>query len=260
MSTLDERYQKGTETRTRFGGGTIRDGSVPGAWQLAPDLQRIAGEALFGSIWHRPALTLEQREMSTLSVLACLQRENQLRRHTGNALNVGVTPDQIVEVFIHATFYAGFPAGLTALGIASDVFQERGISFTPQHLHNPSDSPDDLFNRGEERRREYMGDQPPRPAPVTQAEREFSRLTGEYYWGSLWTRPGLDLPTRSLCTLSALAALGREGPLRSHVRAALHVGLIQEEIVEIFIHVTFYAGLPFTRGAIDIANEVFRSG
>ena len=49
---LDRRH-----TRRMFGGGTITSaGSVPGAWDVAPDLECILGEALFGTIWHRDAL------------------------------------------------------------------------------------------------------------------------------------------------------------------------------------------------------------
>ena len=44
MTTLDERWQKGIETRTKFGGGTLTGGSTPSAWDMAPDLERIAGE------------------------------------------------------------------------------------------------------------------------------------------------------------------------------------------------------------------------
>ena len=45
--------------------------------------------------------------------------------------------------------------------------------------------------------------------------------------------------------------------MRSHIKGALNIGLDQEEIVEVFIQTTFYGGLPFTRAAIDIANEIF---
>ena len=53
--------------------------------------------------------------------------------------------------------------------------------------------------------------------------------------------------------------LGREGPLRSHINGAPNIGLTQEEIIEVFIQTTFYGGLPFTRAAIDIGNEIFRA-
>ena len=147
MTTLDERFQKGIETRTKFGGGTLTVGSTPMAWDVAPDLERIAGEFLFGSIWHRPALKTEQREMVTLSILMVLKRDNQTRRHLGNALNLGLTPVQIVEVLIHSSFYSGVPATLDALALAKEVFNERGVDYTPQKVFDASETPDDLYNR-----------------------------------------------------------------------------------------------------------------
>ncbi|MDA1128070.1 MAG: carboxymuconolactone decarboxylase family protein [Chloroflexi bacterium] len=260
MTTLDERLQKGIETRTKFGGGTLTGGSTPMAWDVAPDLERIAGEFLFGSIWHRPALNDHQREMITLTCLTVLKRDNQVRRHLGNALNLGLTPIQIVEVLMHSSYYSGVPATLDALAIAKQVFAEKGVDYTPQKVFDSSETPDDLYNRGVARRVEYMG--PPASGgagPVTQAEREFNRLTTEYYWGSVWNRPGLELSERSICTMAALTALGREAQLASHIKGALNVGLSQEEIVEVFIHATFYCGLPATRSAIDLANEIFRA-
>ena len=261
MTTLEERYQKGLDIRAKFGGGVPGPGSVPGSQEMAPDLHRIADEALFGSIWQRPGLKIEHREMSTISVLTVLQRENQLTRHLGNALNLGLTPVQVIEVLIHAAFYGGVPTAFTAMGIAKKVFDERGVNFSPQRVFDSSESPDNLYRRGIERRQEYMGTTAGASAqePVTQAEREFNRLTTEYYWGGIWTRPGLDLESRAVCTLSVLCVLGREGPLRSHIQGALNIGMSQEQIVEVFIHTTFYGGLPFTRAAIDLANEIFRA-
>ncbi len=260
MTTLDERARRGGEIRARFGGGTASGGSVPGSREMAPDLHRIADEALFGTIWQRPGLKIEHREMIVLSVLTVLQRENQLRRHVANAVNLGLTPQQVIEVMIHASFYGGVPAAFTSMGVAQEVFESNGIPFTPQLVFDPKETPDDLFQRGVKRREELMGPSTgnPGPGPVTQAEREFARLTTEYYWGSVWTRPGLDLQSRSICTLAALTVLGRGGPLRSHVNGALNIGLTQEEIIEVFIQTTFYGGLPFTRAAMDIANEIFR--
>ena len=259
MTTLDERARKGAEIRARFGGGTPSSGSVPGSREMAPDLHRIADEALFGSIWQRPGLKIEHREMIVLSVLAVLQKENQLRQHVASAVNLGLSAQQVIEVMIHAAFYGGVPAAFNSMGVAQEVFEANGIPFTPQLVFDPSETPDDLYRRGVKRREELMGASTGTSGsePVTQAEREFNRLTTEYYWGSVWNRPGLDLQSRSICTLAALTVLGREGPLRSHINGALNIGLGQEEIIEVFIQTTFYGGLPFTRAAMDIANEIF---
>ena len=108
---------------------------------------------------------------------------------------------------------------------------------------------------------QYMGTQSAaRPAPPTEAERAFHRIVDEYYWGATWTSPGLDLPSRCLCTMTCLAALGREGPLRSHIRGALHIGFTQDQVIEVSMHMMLYGGIPFARGAMDIANDVFIHG
>ena len=261
MATLEERFQQGMGIRAKFGGGTPVESTVPDSRDLAPDLHRIAGEALFGSVWTRAGLTLEQREMITLSVLTVLERDIQLKRHVSNALNLGLSPNQIVELLIHMAFYRGVPATYNALAIVNDVFNHRGINFTPATIYDPTQDPEHLCQNGLARRNEYMGEdtQGARSQSVTNAEREFSQLTNEYYWGSVWTRPGLDLASRSICTLSALTALGQSGPLRSHIKGARHIGFSQEEVVEVIVHTAFYVGLPFVRAAMDVANEVFRT-
>src|SRR5256886_6047334 len=131
-----------------FGGGTITSaGSVPDAWEVAPDLERILGEALFGTIWRRDALSPVQREMITLSTLLVLAREPQLRRHLGNALHIGLTPEQIVELIIHDTWYGGAPAGLNALALCKAVFEERRIAFPPPPGPPPKEAPDRPLHR-----------------------------------------------------------------------------------------------------------------
>lgn len=182
-------------------------------------------------------------------------------RRLGNALHVGLTPEQLVELIIHATWYGGAPAGLNALALCQAVFAERGIAFTPPRVHDTTEDPDRLFERGNQLRMQYLGTpSAARPAPPTAAERACNRLTGEYYWGATWTRPGLDLPSRCLCTMTCLAALGREGPLRSHIHGALHIGFTQDQVIKVFLHMTLYGGIPFARGAMDIANDVFVHG
>ena len=113
-----------------------------------------------------------------------------------------------------------------------DVFTANDIPFTPQLVFDPNETPDDPCQRGVERREELMGAPTASqgPGPVTQSEREFNRLTTEYYRESVWVRPGLGLQSRSICTLSSLTVLGRERPLRSHNNGALNFGLTQEEV------------------------------
>src|SRR5262245_634169 len=56
------------------------------------------------------------------------------------------------------------------------------------------------------------------------------------------------------------AALGRHSPLRTHIRAALHIGFTQDQVIEVFMHMMLYGGIPFAREAMDVANDVFAHG
>lgn len=53
--------------------------------------------------------------------------ERQLAVHLRGALNVGVTPREIVETIFHVALYAGHPRSVNGLRIAGEVFAERGI-------------------------------------------------------------------------------------------------------------------------------------
>ncbi len=74
--------------------------------------------------------------------------------------------------------------------------------------------------------------------------------------GSVWSREGLDRRTKSAVTIALLTALGREEELGVHVRVARRNGLSPEEISEVFIHTSLYAGVPFVRAAFAVAGPV----
>ena len=93
---------------------------------------------------------------------------------------------------------------------------------------------DEAHARGMEVRRQVLGDAHvdraiERTTPFTE---DFQDLITRYAWGEIWSRPGLDLRTRSCITLTALVALGREHELEMHVRAALRNGLTPDEIAD----------------------------
>ena len=120
---------------------------------------------------------------------------------------------------------------------------------------------DDPYEAGMEVRREVLGDAhvDRAVARTTDFTRDFQEYITRVAWGSVWTRPGLDRRTRSAITLTALTALGREGELEIHVRGALRNGLTPDEISEILIHTSVYAGVPAANAAFAIAQRVIAS-
>src|SRR5712691_4856971 len=150
MATLEERFQKGLEMRRRLAGGEgkLFRGSVPAAYQLAPDMYRITTESLYGSIWNRPGLELKYRVMATLTVTAIQLTAAQVRAQVRNALNVGITPEEVIEICMMVAFYGGIPAAYNALAVTREVFEELGMQVTLPETFDPTVAPDALYERG----------------------------------------------------------------------------------------------------------------
>ena len=90
---------------------------------IAPDFATYLLEFPFGDIYSRPGLSLREREIATIAALAALgHAAAQLKVHVAAGLNVGLTRDEIVEILMQMSVYAGFPAALNGLFAAKDVF------------------------------------------------------------------------------------------------------------------------------------------
>ena len=74
--------------------------------------------------------------------------------------------------------------------------------------------------------------------------------------GRIWTRGGIDLKTRSLCSISILAAMGRNNALKLNLQMALRNGASVEEICEAIFQVAAYAGFPAAWDALEKLQEV----
>jgi 4-carboxymuconolactone decarboxylase len=99
-----------------------------------------------------------------------------------------------------------------------------------------------------------------RLAQATDFTRPFEEIVTEYCFGQTWTRPGLDLKTRSLLTIAALTALSKPNQLKVHVAGALANGATPEEIREVILHTVAYAGIPAGVEAFTAAAEVLARG
>ena len=117
---------------------------------------------------------------------------------------------------------------------------------------------DDTYDAGMKARREVLGDEHVDRAieSTTDFTAAFQDFITRYAWGSVWTRDGLDRRTRSCITLAVLTALGRDGEIAMHVRAARTNGLTHEEISEVLLHTAVYAGVPAANVAYAIAQRV----
>ncbi|MDE5778667.1 MAG: carboxymuconolactone decarboxylase family protein [Lachnospiraceae bacterium] len=95
---------------------------------IAPDLGKFIVEFAFGDIYTREGLTTKEREMITLSsLLTAGGCEPQLEVHINGALNVGISPEKVIEIFLQCIPYTGFPKVLNAVFAVKKVFADRGL-------------------------------------------------------------------------------------------------------------------------------------
>lgn len=124
MQPEETRYDRGLATmRKMFGPGI--DSALKNLEAASPDLARCLVEFPFADVYTRPGLDLKTREMLTVAALTVLgYPQAELKDHIRGALNVGCTPDQILEIILQMAVYGGFPAALEAIRTAASVFGE----------------------------------------------------------------------------------------------------------------------------------------
>lgn len=117
------------------------------------------------------------------------------------------------------------------------------------------------LTKGREMRRTLLGDAYiDKVAATTYKDplmQKFIDLVGETVFGTLWTRPGLDLKTRTLITVISDASTGREPELAIHLRMARRQGWSEDELAEALLHLLGYVGAPLVRDALLVATKVF---
>ncbi len=117
------------------------------------------------------------------------------------------------------------------------------------------------LNVGRQLRRKLLGDAyVDRIAATTYKDpqmQKFIDLASETVFGTLWTRVGVDLKTRTLVTVVADASTGREPELAIHLRMARRQGWSEDELIEVLLHLMGYVGAPLVRDAMLVATKVF---
>jgi 4-carboxymuconolactone decarboxylase len=115
--------------------------------------------------------------------------------------------------------------------------------------------------KGRAMRRKLMGDAYVEKIAATTYKdplmQKFIDLASETVFGTLWTRPGLDLKTRTLITVISDASTGREPELAIHLRMARRQGWTEKELSEALLHLLGYVGAPLVRDAMLVATKVF---
>lgn len=117
----------------------------------------------------------------------------------------------------------------------------------------------DRFANGMATRRAVLGD-----AHVDRAEAAktgfdapFQTLITEGAWGTVWADDTITKRERSMLTLALLAATGNFDEIPMHIRATANTGASPADVIQAFLHVAVYAGVPKANHAIKLAKQTY---
>jgi 4-carboxymuconolactone decarboxylase len=250
----DELRRRGDDVLGQLGHGTNPPRARPLYLASIAGMEHYTSEALWGSVWSRPGLTLRLRILLTVSILAALQRLPQLRTYLNSALNAGLDVGELREVLIQCSAFGGFPATVNALELFRDVMEARGVSVAGGEA-NEVDL-DQLAARGAGLQQRWFGEVPvAMSSERLEVAEVLAGLERSFVFGELFYRPGLDLPARAVCALAAVVALRMPADQRAWVAGCLRAGLGAEEIGEVVLQSAYYAGFPAANEAMRILHE-----
>jgi 4-carboxymuconolactone decarboxylase len=225
---------------------------------IAPEMTRFIIEFAYGDIYSRPGLAPRWRQIATIAALTAMgNAKPQLEFHVAAALNVGMTPREIIEVMYVTTVFAGFPSGLNGISAAKEVFRAKGVSVV---LDEPMDTPDanrrklglatldDTSKGAAEKVLKSLADIAP----------DMGEFIVDFAYGDVFSRKVLSPKEKEIAMIAVCVAAGTMQPqMKVHLHAALNVGCTKEQIVELMYHMVGYAGFPAALNGLSAAREVF---
>lgn len=118
-------YARGKDIREHVLGAEFVNRSVADPDAFGASFQELTTAVAWGGVWKREGLSLRDRSLITVVVLAAMGRENELIMHLPGALRNGVERKELEEALIHLGLYAGFPATVSAIKTARTVLDKK---------------------------------------------------------------------------------------------------------------------------------------
>lgn len=260
---IPEKYIKGWNKLKEID-GEAGEQVVESLKNISPELSRFIIEYSFGEVYSLNALENKAKEIVAISSLIAQGALPQLKVHLQGALNTGNTINEVKEIILQMSVYCGFPKCINAMNALKEVLKERETKgIIDKEGKTSSDNTGiDKYALGSECLAILKADQEQILKENYQGlSPELVKFTIEYGYGDIYSRDNLSKKSRQLATISALATLGNvPAQLKFHIDAGLHIGLTIDEIKEIMLLMTVYAGFPSAINGTAILKEVIKEG
>lgn len=262
-----ERYERGWNKLKEID-GEAGEQVINSLEDIAPDLGRFIIEYSFGDVYNLTAQDNKSKEVAAVASLITQGLIPQLKVHLNGALNTGCTIAEVKELILHSSVYAGFPKAINAMNALKEVITERkekglvdeeGATIEKNTTHNRYDTGAKYLSILDKNQEQVIKDLYDEFSPA------LTQFIIAYGYGDIYSRESLDKRYRQIASIAILTTLGNaHSQLKFHIHAGLNIGLTNDEIKEIMLLMTVYAGFPAaingTNVLRDVLNERKQSG
>lgn len=121
---MTDRHEKGMAVRRVVLGEAHVDRAEAAKTSFDAAFQDLITQSAWGTVWASEAITLRERSMITLALLAATKNFDEIPMHIRATANTGATQRDVIEVFQHVAIYAGVPAANHAIELAKQTYAE----------------------------------------------------------------------------------------------------------------------------------------
>jgi 4-carboxymuconolactone decarboxylase len=124
MSGMSERFDKGMQVRRKVLGDAHVDRAEAAKTAFDEPFQTLITEGAWGTVWASDGISLRERSMLTLALLAATGNFEEIPMHIRATARTGASKRDVLEAFQHVAIYAGVPRANHALKLAKATYAE----------------------------------------------------------------------------------------------------------------------------------------
>jgi len=121
---MSDRYDKGMQVRRKVLGDAHVDKAEAGKTDFDTAFQTLITEGAWGNVWASDGISLRERSMLTLALLAATGNFEEIPMHIRATARTGASKQDVLEAFQHVAIYAGVPRANHALKLAKATYTE----------------------------------------------------------------------------------------------------------------------------------------
>lgn len=177
-------------------------------------------------------LTVKQKNLVYISSLMAKSEIDNLKVAVNNALDTGLTVNEIKDLMVQLYAYCGFPKALNALAALDAVVKERkeqGKEVVEGKKATPLPKDTDILALGTEVQTKLVGS----PVSIKLSD-DIDKYLKSHLFGDIFASDIFDWQEREVITIAALGSIkGVEPQFEAHKNIGKVNGLTDEQIAEI---------------------------